>query len=58
MSKDLTRDPEASRQDSPINGVAVAIVTDNRDPDGLAHVIVEAGPPNAIAMGVVTVLIG
>lgn len=39
MSKDLTRDTEAARQDSgPINGVAVAIVTDNRDPDGLARV--------------------
>jgi len=39
MSKDVRRDTEAARDEGgPINGVAVAIVRENRDPDGLARV--------------------
>jgi uncharacterized protein involved in type VI secretion and phage assembly len=39
MTTDLPRDGEVARLDgNPINGVAVAIVRDNRDPTGLARV--------------------
>ena len=39
MSKDVRRDTEAARDEGgPINGVAVAIVRENRDPSGLARV--------------------
>jgi uncharacterized protein involved in type VI secretion and phage assembly len=38
MSTDVPRETEAARRDGPINGVAVAIVRDNRDPSGLARV--------------------
>jgi uncharacterized protein involved in type VI secretion and phage assembly len=39
MSTKIPRDSEAARLDGgPINGVAVAIVRDNRDPNGQARV--------------------
>jgi uncharacterized protein involved in type VI secretion and phage assembly len=38
MSTYGPRENEAARDDGPINGVAVAIVRDNRDPSGLARI--------------------
>jgi uncharacterized protein involved in type VI secretion and phage assembly len=40
MSTEAPHDAQAAGQDGPISGVAVAIVRDNRDPSGLARVMV------------------